>query len=361
VRESLSTSTPPPAPGVREIEAGRGRKRAASSDSTEYSHYKKAKEESSLMQTLSSNENSKIKAIRSRLQGLVSEGNPESKYELRDRLGEGAFGVVWRGAITDSKRDVAIKVQHLSPENILRGRLVTEISILQSLKHINVTQYSDSYIIKDELWIVMDYVEGLSVEQIIEYNVSAGSKMQLSFISGILKSVLEAVKYLHSIHIIHRDIKGANILVGTNGDVKLADYGLSTQAGRCMDQCGTLCFMAPEVIKGMRYTKAIDIWSLGMTAVEMVNNDKPYYEVSSLEGLKDSIVNNVMPYIKSGVEYPHALKHFIKCCLNPDPKQRKPAAQLTCHPFFQATLYQSSAKEIGDTVISIKEHHCDIE
>jgi serine/threonine-protein kinase 24/25/MST4 len=125
----------------------------------------------------------------------------------------------------------------------------------------------------------MDYVEGLSVEQIISYNESAGAKMQLSFISGILKSVLEAVKYLHSIHIIHRDIKGANILVATNGNVKLADYGLSTQAGRCMDQCGTLCFMAPEDIKGMRYTKANDIWSLGVTGVEMVNNDKPYYEV----------------------------------------------------------------------------------
>jgi serine/threonine protein kinase len=205
----------------------------------------------------------------------------------------------------------------------------------------------------------MEYVKGLSVEMITDYSKFTGAKMPTNFISAILKGVVHALKYLHTMNIIHRDVKGGNILVATNGNVKLVDYGLSTVEGHCMQTCGTLCFMAPEVVQGIPYTKAVDIWSLGMTAVEMLNNDDPYREVSSTERLKESIVNNIMPAISSEAPLPHALKHFITSCLNPEPSKRHTAAELRPHALF--SFFQASPTDIGDTIISIQEHIYDIE
>jgi tRNA A-37 threonylcarbamoyl transferase component Bud32 len=378
ISSSLSSSTrPDPGPVKREMEEGRGRKRSASSESTIKPLQKKLKEESHLQnqtkkptepspntqqQQLQKRPQLKVKTrtdiVRSLLQRLVSQGDPNSKFVLRDRIGEGAFGAVWVATTKDTKRKVAVKIQHLSPEKI-HSRLVSEISIMKNLNHQNVTEYTDSFIVQDKLWIVMDYVEGLNVERITDCYDHLGLRMKTNFISAILKGVLQALIYLHGLDVIHRDVKGANVLVGTNGNVKLADFGLSTQEGRCMAQCGTFLYMAPEVIKGQRYTKNIDIWSLGMTAVEMVNNDKPYSEMKSLEGVKERILNNITPVINYENQLPHALKHFIESCLNPDPKQRKSATQLRPHALF--SFYQASAREVGETVASIQEHLFEIE
>ena len=363
-KSSLCTTNPSRSPELREIEAARGKKRCASLESTDTAQYKKPKEDLRPLQNPQSHEKPKLKVqtrsdiIRSHLQSLMSHSNPENKYEPREVIGKGAFGAVWRGSTRDTRKEVAIKVQHLSPENI-RSRLVSEVSIMKQLDHVNVSQYIDGYLFNDQVWIVMDYVEGLSVAKITDYNKFSGAKMPTRFISAILKGVLEALKYLHGMDIIHRDVKGENILVATNGYVKLVDYGLSIKEGHCIKPCGTLRFMAPEVFQGIPYTTAIDIWSLGMTAVQMLNNDHPYREVCSTDGLKENIINNIMPAINSEAPFPHALKHFIKSCLKREPSQRYTAAGLRPHALF--SFFQASPTDIGDTIISIQEHIYDIE
>lgn len=213
--------------------------------------------------------------------------NPSKLYELLEREGRGSFGSVYRarrrlpgGGIADpASPDFAVKVIPVeSPEDVEAVR--KEVVILRECNHPNVVRYVESLLWRESLWIVMEYCGGGSVQGVLK---ATGQGLREEEIALIVRESLRALAYLHSIRKIHRDIKGGNILLCTNGDVKLADFGVSAQLVRTMSKrstfVGTPYWMAPEVIQGHRYDGKADVWSIAITAIEMAQRLPPLFDV----------------------------------------------------------------------------------
>jgi len=340
------------------MDGARGKKRAASPDNTEETVAKRQRDDTTSPahpQKQAPKPRLSVASLqrernRNMLQQLVSSGNLLSKFTPEREIGRGSFGTVYSGWQRGTKRAVAMKQQHLNNKT-LKSQLVRELSIMQNLEHCNVIHYIDSYIRKDDLWIVMDYVYGVNVEDICEYNYQEGYRMTWGIVATIMKGVVRGVDYIHGLNIIHRDIKGANILLGTNGDIKLADFGLSTQEGRDLSICGTLPYTAPEVLQSHPYTKSVDIWSLGMLVIEMVNCRQPYSDVSSLDAVREMIINYTIPDVKHSL--PYEMKHFINSCLNPNPSKRIVASTLKAHAF--TIFYNKPIQELAQAVQDYRE------
>ena len=310
-------------------------KRAASSE-LEYAEYQRKK------QRVLQEQNEKQQELLEIIQREVNPGNPDEKYRLVSKLGEGGFGSVYRGK-TSRGKDVAIKVVQMNSEHI-SPELANELLILKSHRHRNMVAYIDSFISDGSLWLMMEFVDGLSVSELVE-----NYRLKDYIMSKICKGILKALQYLHSWNIIHRDIKGDNIILGLNGDVKLADFGLSMVEGTNMKGAGTPSFMAPENFTTNIFTTMIDIWSLGMTVVQMVNGKQPYDHISSRLGIMQLIASHVMPEIKGEESLSSTTHQFIKSCLKIEPTARPTASKLLQMPFIRiAASTQQLANFVSD-------------
>jgi len=186
-----------------------------------------------------------------------------------------------------------------------------------------------------ELWVVMEYMSNGSLYDLVKLHVR-GIKMDEPISAYCIREVLKAVQFLHSRKRIHRDIKVDNILVNTTGEIKLADFGtavqLTFQRLRRTTLAGTPYYMAPELIQRIPYNEKVDIWSVGITVVEMMNGKPPFYELDPREAL-DAIVmrgvNGLTDY-----RYSDLIKNFVNMhCLCAKPEDRATAKQLLEHPF----------------------------
>lgn len=252
------------------------------------------------------------------------------QFELSSELGRGSFGAVYLAKDLVTHRQVAVKqIEIESKDDLLE--IQKEIEILASCDHVNVTQYHGCFRKGNKLWIIMEYVGAGSCRELL----SAGPFSE-QVISYILGQVLEGFMYLHGTGKIHRDIKAANILIGLNGEVKLADFGVSTQLSNYMSKrmtfAGTANFMAPEVIKREAYSFEADIWSLGITAIEMAYGKPPYTEFD-LNGVLRSILHDPSPSLDSG--FSGEFRDFVDSCLVKDPHERATTEELLKHPFLK--------------------------
>ncbi|CAH9136220.1 unnamed protein product [Cuscuta epithymum] len=260
-----------------------------------------------------------------------------------DLLGSGSFGTVYEG-MADGGFFFAVKEVSLL-DQCEEGRqricnLEREIALLRQFEHENIVQYYGTEKDGSKLYIFLELVsKGSLLELYQKY------RLQDSQVSGYTRQILHGLKYLHDQNIIHRDIKCANILVDTNGSVKLADFGLakSVKLNDVKSCKGTAFWMAPEVVnrKGGGYGISADIWSLGCTVLEMLTRQFPY---SNLENHMQAIFR-----IGKG-EPPHVSKalsddarDFIHCCLQVDPAARPRASQLLEHPFVKRPFTASSS------------------
>jgi p21-activated kinase 1 len=362
-RKPTSTNSPVPVGGRREIAPARGTKRPCSPDnSAEHSHHKKAAREPAeirahpqLEQKKLSQQSQFLKARNDRilgnLQREVSTGDASSKFIVGRKIGQGSFGKVYRGSTRDGKQQVAFKVQYITPGNI-RPQLVSELTILKNVQHDNITRYIDSYIIKDELWIMMEYVDGLSVDKLCAFHRRNDTEMERKVLASIVRGIVRALEFLHGMDMMHRDVKGENVLLGKSGSVKLGDFGLSTREGLNYDVCGTVPYMAPELVKRSRYTKSVDIWALGMTVVEMLNNSQPYSEEEYKDDIKENILQHIMPCIIDEEHVDATVMHFLGLCLKPDFRKRATAEFLSVHAL---TVCGMSAKQLGRYITDVKE------
>ncbi|OAL06920.1 Pkinase-domain-containing protein [Phaeosphaeriaceae sp. SRC1lsM3a] len=250
--------------------------------------------------------------------------DPTTLFTKQECIGGGSFGKVYKGLDRRTGHTVAIKVIDVENAEDEVEDIMGEIMILSGMSSPYVTRYYGSYLHGSDLWIVMEFCSGGSCADLMKPGLIAEAE-----IAVIVKELLQGLMYLHDDGKLHRDIKAANILVGANGQVKLADFGVSGQLSATMTKkntfVGTPFWMAPEVIKQSGYDGKADIWSLGITALELANGEPPYADIHPMKVLF-LIPKNPPPQLQGN--FSSAFKEFIELCLRKDPKDRPTAKQL---------------------------------
>ncbi|KAH7920294.1 hypothetical protein BV22DRAFT_1198990 [Leucogyrophana mollusca] len=262
-------------------------------------------------------------------------------YQLGDSLGKGAFGQVYRALNWATGETVAVKEIQLSniPKGEL-GQIMSEIDLLKNLNHANIVKYKGFVKTREYLYIILEFCENGSLHNICK----RFGKFPENLVAVYICQVLEGLVYLHDQGVIHRDIKGANILTNKDGCVKLADFGVasSTTTGAINDDAvvGSPYWMAPEVIEQSGATTASDIWSVGCVVIELLEGKPPYHFLDPMPALF-RIVQDDCPPIPDGAS--PIVKDFLLHCFQKDCNLRISAKKLLRHPWMISARKQMNA------------------
>ncbi|XP_053253635.1 serine/threonine-protein kinase PAK 4 isoform X5 [Podarcis raffonei] len=268
--------------------------------------------------------------FRAALQMVVDPGDPRTYLDNFIKIGEGSTGIVCIATIKSSGKLVAVKKMDLRKQQ-RRELLFNEVVIMRDYQHENVVEMYNSYLVGDELWVVMEFLEGGALTDIVTH-----TRMNEEQIAAVCLSVLKALSVLHAQGVIHRDIKSDSILLTHDGRVKLSDFGFCAQVNKEVPRrkslVGTPYWMAPELISRLPYGPEVDIWSLGVMVIEMVDGEPPYFNEPPLKAMK-MIRDNLPPKLKNVHKVSPSLKGFLDRLLVRDPAQRATANELLKHPF----------------------------
>uniref|UniRef100_W5NI37 non-specific serine/threonine protein kinase n=1 Tax=Lepisosteus oculatus TaxID=7918 RepID=W5NI37_LEPOC len=270
--------------------------------------------------------------FRAALQLVVNPGDPREYLDNFIKIGEGSTGIVCIATEKHTGKQVAVKKMDLRKQQ-RRELLFNEVVIMRDYHHENVVDMYNSYLVGDELWVVMEFLEGGALTDIVTH-----TRMNEEQIATVCLSVLKALSYLHTQGVIHRDIKSDSILLTSDGRIKLSDFGFCAQVSKEVPKrkslVGTPYWMAPEVISRLPYGTEVDIWSLGIMVIEMVDGEPPYFNEPPLQAMR-RIRDNLPPRLKESHKVSSVLRGFLDLMLVREPSQRATAQELLCHPFLK--------------------------
>lgn len=277
---------------------------------------------------------------------------PEKVFDIMYKLGEGSYGSVYKALHKESSSIVAIK---LVPVESDLHEIIKEISIMQQCDSPYVVRYYGSYFKQYDLWICMEYCGAGSVSDIMRLRKKTLTEDE---IATILSDTLQGLVYLHLRRKIHRDIKAANILLNTEGYAKLADFGVAGQLTDTMAKrntvIGTPFWMAPEVIEEIGYDCVADIWSLGITALEMAEGKPPYGEIHPMRAIF-MIPQKPPPSFREPDRWSTEFIDFVSKCLVKNPDERATATELLEHEFIRNANHRSILKTMLEETCAIRE------
>ncbi|KAK3845012.1 MAG: kinase-like domain-containing protein [Linnemannia gamsii] len=265
-----------------------------------------------------------------RLKAICTDADPTKLYRNLVKIGQGASGGVYTAYQVGTNLSVAIKQMNLEQQP-KKDLIINEILVMKESSHKNIVNYIDSFLYIGDLWVVMEYMEGGSLTEVVTTNEMADPQ-----IGAVCRETLLGLEHLHSKGVIHRDIKSDNVLLALNGDIKLTDFGFCAQLkesqGKRTTMVGTPYWMAPEVVTRKEYGPKVDIWSLGIMAIEMLEGEPPYLNENPLRALY-LIATNGTPTLQHPEKVSADFTDFLHQCLEVDPEKRPTATELLRHPF----------------------------
>ncbi|EPQ03963.1 Serine/threonine-protein kinase PAK 6 [Myotis brandtii] len=309
------------------------------------------------------------------LRMVVDQGDPRLLLDSYVKIGEGSTGIVCLAREKHSGRQVAVKMMDLRKQQrrellfnevggeggcgrasgmgsehrarpdmykqgggaypALRHPPCPQVVIMRDYQHLNVVEMYKSYLVGEELWVLMEFLQGGALTDIISQ-----VRLNEEQIATVCEAVLQALAYLHAQGVIHRDIKSDSILLTLDGRVKLSDFGFCAQISKDVPKrkslVGTPYWMAPEVISRSLYATEVDIWSLGIMVIEMVDGEPPYFSDSPVQAMK-RLRDSSPPKLKNSHKVSPVLRDFLERMLVRDPQERATAQELLDHPFLLQT------------------------
>ncbi|XP_069799559.1 STE20-like serine/threonine-protein kinase [Dendropsophus ebraccatus] len=289
-------------------------------------------------------------------QWLRRDINPEQNWEILTELGDGAFGKVYKAHHKEKQELAAVKILEISCEEYLEDH-VSEINILGQCQHPNILKLLEAIFWDQQLWIVMEFCAGGALDGVM---LELGHGLTEGQIRVVCYQTLCGLQHLHSHKIIHRDLKAGNILLTQHGDIRLADFGVSAVNSQTLQRrssfIGTPYWMAPEVVmcetcKDAPYDYKADVWSLGITLIELAETQPPNHEMNPTRVLL-KILKSQPPNLKYRYLWSQDLKDFIDKCLQRNPQERYSVNKLLEHSFVSKDVDNTPLRELVAEVLA---------
>ncbi|KAF9929521.1 p21 protein (Cdc42 Rac)-activated kinase [Linnemannia zychae] len=290
------------------------------------------------------------------LQPLLSRPRPKDAYQLYGeilKIAEGESGFLFSATESASGRLVAIKMIAKTVTAKMKT-IRNELELMKSSHHDNIVAFIDCHLTPTELWMVMERMD-ISLADVIAINPYKGQRhpdqglLQECHMARVAKDILEAITYLHKENRIHRDIRSDNILLDSQGQVKLADFGHSVQLTKEQPRrnsvVGTPYWMAPEVIQGWNYGSRVDVWSLGIVMREMIEGEPPYLNEPPLRAMF-LIASGPLPNLKHNGLASKRCQSFVNVCTSGEGEERPSASELLSHPFLDLACDPSTMVQL---------------
>ncbi|CAL8101881.1 unnamed protein product [Calicophoron daubneyi] len=272
------------------------------------------------------------------LKRFVKQNDPKEEYKVLACIGSGTYGDVFKAIHRETREPVAVKIMKIDLKDDIQS-ICQEIHTLRECRHPNIVQFYGSYLRNNKLWICMEYCGGQSMQDIYLFTRRPLEEDCIAFVS---RETLQGLNFMHDRGRIHRDIKGANILLTDDGRVKIADFGVAAQLnntiGKRTTLIGTPYWMAPEVAsidsRGAGYDGKCDIWGVGITAIEYAELQPPMFDLDPRKVLQILGRRDYKPpSLQDRYKWSQRFYSFVKCCLVKNERRRPDAATMLTHTF----------------------------